>query len=299
MSSNLSVILIVARFLEVSYNRPYTLQKLHLQARQLDVIPAPDPASRRAVVSTLYDENYTLSLQVLGYSLQRANIQARRLLLYFPERISQKTLCTLQASGWETRPVETLKSKREGIPERYQDQFTKLRLWQQTDFDRLLYLDGDTIVTNNFDEVWDHPGDFAAVPDIWIGRGFTLDFNAGVLLLRPNENTFEELSRKMDTVQWVPDWAEQGFLNDVYRVHAHRLPVIYNANLAMRMEFPDMWNEMRQDFKIVHFTLVKPHWWPNDRNVQVGKEYEEIFKFWWKLKDEMDELNRTAVCEGP
>lgn len=145
----------------MAYKRPYGLDTLHSPVRQLDALP--DPASRRAVVSTLYDENYTLSLQVLGYSLQRANVQARRVLLYFPERISQKTLCILQASGWETRPVETLRSKREGIPERYQDQFTKLRLWQQTDFDRLLYVDGDTIVTNNFDEIWDHPGDFVAV----------------------------------------------------------------------------------------------------------------------------------------
>lgn len=153
---------------EVAFNRPfYALETARIQPRHLSeasVAVAPvNPASRRAVVSTLYDENYTLSLQVLGYSLQRANVQARRLLLYFPERISQKTLCILQAGGWETRPVETLKSKREGIPERYQDQFTKLRLWQQTDFDRILYLDGDTIVTNNFDELWEHPGDFAAV----------------------------------------------------------------------------------------------------------------------------------------
>jgi hypothetical protein len=144
------------------------ITSLSLQARHLhEQVSAPteiiDASSRRAVVSTLYDEQYTLSLQVLGYSLQRANVQARRVLLYFPERISQKTLCTLQAGGWETRPVESLKSKREGIPERYQDQFTKLRLWQQTDFERILYVDGDTIITNNFDELWDHPGDFAAV----------------------------------------------------------------------------------------------------------------------------------------
>lgn len=102
----------------------------------------------------------------------------------------------------------------------------------------------------------------------------------------------------MDTVQWVPDWAEQGFLNDIYRVHAHRLPVIYNANLAMRMEYPEMWNEMRPTFKIVHFTLVKPHWWPQHRDVQKGQEYEEIFKFWWQVKDEMDALNKTAICEA-
>ena len=60
---------------------------------------------------------------------------------------------------------------------------TKLEIWRLTEYRRVVYLDADTIVTQNIDELF-RCGAFCAV-----FRAFDL-FNAGVLVLKPSLETY-------------------------------------------------------------------------------------------------------------
>jgi lipopolysaccharide biosynthesis glycosyltransferase len=99
-----------------------------------------------------------------------------------------------------------------------------------------VYLDGDTLVRHNFDELFDLPYNFAAGPDVWTDdRGFTIGFNPGVLLLRTSTAVFQDMVSKLEVAEYPLMWAEQAFLDQYFGGHALRLPFIYNGNVAIKV----------------------------------------------------------------
>ena len=100
--------------------------------------------------------------------------------------------------------------------ERWGHMATKLRLWQLTQYQRVLYLDADTILTGPVDTVFSSITTFAAEAPKYHSH-----FNAGVLLLTPSEATFNELL-ELGRVQHATvfgdliDCTEQGLLNSYY-----------------------------------------------------------------------------------
>lgn len=70
---------------------------------------------------------------------------------------------------------------------------TKLRLWNLTQYDRLVYLDADTLVLKNIDALFNVAAEFAAVSDV----GWPDCFNSGVMVIRPNAATSQRLLEKV------------------------------------------------------------------------------------------------------
>lgn len=122
-----------------------------------------------------------------------------------------------------------------------------------------MYLDADTIVRRNFDEIWDLPFEFGAVPDIFVNDpGFTPGFNAGILFFHPSTDIFNDMISKLETTKFRLKDAEQSYLNQYFGAQAVRLPYPYGGNLAIKERAPEMWEAMQADMKIIHYTLVKP-----------------------------------------
>ncbi|EMD32925.1 glycosyltransferase family 8 protein [Gelatoporia subvermispora B] len=235
--------------------------------QRLDVQPLVDGdsvnhllTSENAVVTTLYTDAYALAVVTLGHSLNQVNSTARRIVLYLPEQVSPRALCIATSSGFDALPVARIDPP-EGVNERFLDQYTKLRLWtlDQHGIKSVVYLDADTLVLGNFDELFSLPYTFAAVPDIFLDhRGFILSFNAGVLFLRPSTSVFEDMLTKVGTAEYPRHMAEQAFLNLYYAANAVRLPYVYNANLAIKSKKVIVWEDIWTQTRIVHYTLVKP-----------------------------------------
>lgn len=88
---------------------------------------------------------------------------------------------------------------------------TKLQLWSLTQFSRILYLDADTLVLQNLDHLLDGLASsvtFAASPEL----GFPDCFNAGVMLLTPNQDMYRELCA-FAGIHESFDGGDQGLLN--------------------------------------------------------------------------------------
>lgn len=140
--------------------------------------------------------------------------------------------------------------------------------------DGLVYLDADTLVLKNFDEVFDMPWKFAAAPDVWEGnRGMTLEFNAGVLFLRPDKNTFERMLDVLPTTRFPLFFAEQAFLNQYFAGKTVTLPSVYNANIVSKKRYPEMWKALwdGEEVRVIHYTVVKPFVGPKFREIGVGE----------------------------
>lgn len=101
--------------------------------------------------------------------------------------------------------------------------FTKIHLWNQTQFSKIVYLDADTVALRAPEELFDVPHDFSAAPDI----GWPDIFNSGVLVLKPDEGVFSSLlTLAQQSLSF--DGADQGLLNQFFP-HYNRLSFTYNC----------------------------------------------------------------------
>ena len=66
--------------------------------------------------------------------------------------------------------------------------FTKLKVWTLTQYKKCVFLDADTLVVQNVDELFDRP-ELSAAPDI----GWPDIFNSGVFVFEPLMSTYHGL----------------------------------------------------------------------------------------------------------
>ncbi|KAJ7490646.1 glycosyltransferase family 8 protein [Mycena latifolia] len=257
---------IASRFFHrIPYNPQDNYQDLNRFPVVGDNVARHSPAHQRAVVSSLYSDSFAIAVAVVGHSARRANVTARLLLPYLEDKVSEKALCIVRAAGWEPYAVPLIPPPHggEGIHPRFRDQYTKLNIWKldTMGIESTVYLDADTLVRRNFDELFDSPFNFAAVPDVYGAgdpRGFGLTFNAGVLAFRPSSPVFEDMRHKMEIAEFPLKQAEQAFLNLYFGATGMRLPYVYNGNLAIKARSPVMWRALADEMRIVHYTAVKP-----------------------------------------
>ena len=227
-----------------------------------DTNPIHNPGN--VIATSFFTDEFATAIATLGHSLNRVNTTARRLMMYIPEQVSPRGLCLASATGFEPQPVERIAPPDDGkgVYQHFIDQYTKLRLWEldETAGARgVVYLDADTLVMRNFDELFGLPYNVAATPDVYTNRkGFVVQFNAGVLFLRPSRAVFRDIVDQIPTARYWRHEAEQALLNTFYAKDVVRLPYVYNANLAIKARSPGMWEGIKRDIRVIHYTMVKP-----------------------------------------
>jgi len=282
----------------------------------------------KAIVTSLYTDAYGLAVSVLGYSVSKTSTPARKIVIYLPEKVSNYTLCRVKSAGWEPLPVEYIPPPDGGkdVFWRFLDTYTKLRLWNldqsPTSLKSIVYLDADTLVKRNFDELFDIPFVFSASPDVYTSnQGFTISFNSGVLAVKPNSTVFDDMLTKIYRDDYWHGEADQGFLNLYYGQQVARIPHVYNGNLAIKETSKTYWDAIQDQMRIMHFTLVKPfdtaprcegqdgactveEIWDTERHkrfVETAKMernggYKEEIEWWETVYDEMLASVKTDHC---
>jgi glycogenin glucosyltransferase len=133
--------------------------------------------------------------------------------------------------------------------------FTKIALWQQVQFRKIIYLDADTLPLRAPDELFDLPVPFAAAPEV----GFPDCFNSGVMALEPSPEIYNRL---LDfAIQGTSfDGGDQGLLN-IYFSSFHRLSFMYNVELyrSYRLYMPAV-QHYKEKLTIVHFVGKEKPW---------------------------------------
>jgi len=248
------------------------------------------------IVTSLYTDAFATAVATLGHTLNKVNSTAGRLLLYIPEKISSRALCIALSTGFIPYPIKRIPPPYEGVHPHFLDQYSKLTLWSLDSLgvQSLVYLDADTLVHRNFDELFSIPFNFGAVPDVYVDDpGFTLGFNAGMLFLRPSTSVFDRMLEQIGTASYRAEDAEQSFLNHFYGSEAVRLPYAYNANLAIKRRKPELWADLKREARIVHYTLVKPFLQGDYEEVEISeldKNIVQQYGAWGGIyKEELDE----------
>ncbi|PHP27006.1 glycosyltransferase [Limimaricola cinnabarinus] len=133
------------------------------------------------------------------------------------------------------------------------DNFAKLRLWQ-LDYDRVVFLDADTLVLRNIDSLFDYP-EFCAAPNVYESLADFHRMNSGVFTARPDPVTFEAMLERLDAPGAFWRRTDQTFLQEVFP-DWHGLPVTCNMLQYVWFNLPELWRW--EQIKVLHFQYEKP-----------------------------------------
>lgn len=111
------------------------------------------------------DDVYLLGARVLAYQLLHASETKTQknipFLVIVTKTVSREKRERLRKDGAIVVEVEDLVAEwialKDPINPRFRDVMTKLRLWEFTQFERICLIDGDTILMDNIDGVFDDP----------------------------------------------------------------------------------------------------------------------------------------------
>ncbi|MGR3497906.1 MAG: glycosyltransferase [Limimaricola soesokkakensis] len=134
------------------------------------------------------------------------------------------------------------------------DNFAKLRLWQLSDYDRVVFLDADTLVLRPIDKLFDYP-EFCAAPNVYEAMGDFHRMNSGVFTARPDTATYEAMLARLDAPGAFWRRTDQTFLQDFFP-DWHGLPVTCNTLQYVWFNLPDLWNW--EQIRVLHFQYEKP-----------------------------------------
>ena len=187
---------------------------------------------------------------------------------------------SLREAGWaEVQTVSRIAPRHEGREEhaRFQDQFTKLHLWNfsRDQYEWVLYMDSDMFVVRSllplFSFIMDQDRKtrtenftIYAAEDLPFIPGA---FNLGMFAIQPDPLEFNrllDLLHNENKLAYSERWAEQGFLNAVYCTPQQwvKIPPNLNVNIGLWSHDRDAWNDQSKGMQILHFTMVKPwSWW--------------------------------------
>ena len=128
--------------------------------------------------------------------------------------------------------------------------FTKINIWKQTEYSKLIYLDADTLVLKNIDELFEID-ELGAV----LGGSVMLNYSgieAGVLVTEPNIKTYNNIIDALESDSYDIKMSDQSFLNDYFSKHGiiNSIPETFNR----------MWKKNRNPggSSIFHFNGSKP-----------------------------------------
>ncbi|QKX56620.1 uncharacterized protein TRUGW13939_03725 [Talaromyces rugulosus] len=232
----------------------------------------------------LITDDYLPGAVVLAHSLRDNGTRARLVALFTPETLKESTIKELQSVYDEIIPVPLITNSAPAnlyLMDRPDliSAFTKIELWRQTQFSKIVYIDADVVALRAPDELLSLGEDFAAAPDI----GWPDIFNSGVMVLRPNMQDYYSLCALAESGTSF-DGADQGLLNMHFN-RWHRLSFTYNCTPSGNYQYLPAYKHFESTISLIHFIgSQKP--WNQSRHVFTGNTpYYQLLGRWWATYD--------------
>ncbi|MBA0770701.1 hypothetical protein Gotri_019303, partial [Gossypium trilobum] len=240
----------------------------------------------------------------------------------------------LEADGWIVENISLLVNPNQVRPKRFWGVYTKLKIFNMTNYKKVVYLDADTIVVKSIEDLF-------KCEKFCANLKHSERLNSGVMVVEPSEAVFNDMMSKVNT---LPSYTggDQGFLNSYYSdfPNSHvfdpnipqevlkvrpvpemeQLSTLYNADVGLYMlanKYPDFLMSSfsvdgdESELRVIHYTLgpLKPwDWWtswllkPVDVWLNVRERLEETLIGTGGGKNPNDELLtggslfRTSLC---
>ena len=165
--------------------------------------------------------------------------------------------------------------------------FTKIALWRQTQFRRIVYVDADVVALRAPDDLFALESSFAAVTDI----GWPDCFNSGVMVLTPNMGDYYALlALAQRGISF--DGADQGLLN-MHFGDWERLSFTYNCTPSGNYQYVPAYRHFQSSIRMIHFIGQDKPWTLGRESRGPAGVNEELLGRWWAV---YDRHYRRPVC---
>ncbi|KAL2074448.1 hypothetical protein VTL71DRAFT_8226 [Oculimacula yallundae] len=233
----------------------------------------------------LLNDFYLPGALVLAHSLRDAGTTKKLAVLVTTESVSADAMAQLQKLFDFIIPVERVVNQ---SPANLQlmnrpdlhSTFTKITLWKQLQFRRIVYMDSDMVALRAPDELFDLPQPFSAAPDI----GWPDIFNSGLMVLNPNMGDYYALLAMAERGISF-DGADQGLLNMHFKNNFNRLSFTYNVTPSAHYQYLPAFQHFQSSISVAHFIgSEKP--WSQGREAHRGSTpYDQMVGRWWSVYD--------------
>jgi len=265
-------------------------------------------SSSEAWVTLATNDSYSLGAVVLANSLKRSGTTRNIVVMVTKKSISAAMLKLLnktfdfvvnveELDSGDAVHLDLLERPELGVT------FTKLHCWKLVQFTKCVFLDADTLVVQNSDELFDRE-EFSAAPD----AGWPDCFNSGVFVFVPSQKTFDAIMEHA-AKEGSFDGGDQGLLNTFFSdwatkdIHKH-LPFLYNMVATATYTYLPAFKKFGDSVKIVHFIGVSKPWhasFDDSTGEPVPREPHDAhasahLKAWWNIyhQDVVREMSEVA-----
>ncbi|KAL9275911.1 UDP-glucuronate:xylan alpha-glucuronosyltransferase 2-like protein [Drosera capensis] len=247
---------------------------------------------REAYVSVIHSsDTYVCGAIALAQSLIQTGTK-RDLVLLIDKSISEPARNALMEAGWKIRVIKRIRNPRAEKDSYNEYNYSKFRLWQMTDYVKMIFIDSDIIVLRSLDLLFHFPQMTATGNDGSI-------FNSGIMVIEPSKCMFKTLMRnRREIISY--NGGDQGFLNEIF-VWWHRLPRRVNflknfwSNSSVENGFKNqLFASYPPKIYSIHYLGLKPwlcyrdydcNWDISDQHVYASDVAHEK---WWKVHDAMN-----------
>ncbi|CAA0818392.1 Putative UDP-glucuronate\\x3axylan alpha-glucuronosyltransferase 3 [Striga hermonthica] len=259
---------------------------------------------REAYATILHSAHAYVCGAITAAQSIRMSGSSRDLIVLVDDAITPHHRAGLESAGWKVRPILRVRNPK-AEPEAYNEwNYSKFRLWQLTDYDKVIFIDADLLILRNIDFLFQ-------MPEISATANNATLFNSGVMLVEPSECTFQLL---MDHINEIESYngGDQGYLNEVF-TWWHRIPKRMNFLKNFWEGDEPSWKEaktrmFRADppvLYVLHYLGLKPWMCFRDFdcnwNVEILREFasDEAHSTWWRAHDAMPrELQKYCLLRS-
>ncbi|OBU00604.1 glycogenin glucosyltransferase [Pseudogymnoascus verrucosus] len=242
-------------------------------------------ATEDVYATLLLNDLYLPGALVLAHSLRDAGTTKKLAVLVTLDSVSVDAMVELQRVYDHIIPVDRMVNQQPqnlSLMDRVDlhSTFTKITLWKQLQFRRIVYMDADMVAWRAPDELFAVEAAFSAAPDI----GWPDIFNTGLMVLTPNMGDYWALyAMAQRGISF--DGADQGLLNMHFKNSFNRLSFTYNVTPSAHYQYIPAYKHFQSSISATHF-IGKEKPWTQGREASHGSgPFDEITGRWWAVYD--------------
>ncbi|CAI9094900.1 OLC1v1030730C1 [Oldenlandia corymbosa var. corymbosa] len=253
----------------------------------------PVKKQREAYATILVGAQLFICGAIVAAQSIRMSGSTKDLVVLVDEKMDKYHKNGLQMAGWEVRTIKGIRNPK-ARKEAYNEwNYSKFRLWQLTDYDKIIFIDSDLLIRRNIDFLF-------TMPEITARGNHGTLFNTGVMVIEPSNCTFQLL---MDHLYEFESYngGDQGYLNEIFPWW-HRMPERLNFLKNFLAYQSDEVNQKKIQLiaaeppilYVIHYLGFYKPWMCSrdyDCNWNVGKLQEfasdDAHRIWWRAHDAM------------
>ncbi|KAI0157315.1 glycosyltransferase family 8 protein [Xylariaceae sp. FL1272] len=245
----------------------------------------PGGGEEDVYATLLLSDTYLPGALVLAHSLRDAATTKKLAVLVTLDSVSAEAINELRTLYDYIIPVPRIRNSHPANLELMNradlhSAFTKINLWKQTQFRKIVYIDADVVAFRAPDELFSITHPFSAAPDI----GWPDLFNTGVMVLTPNMGDYYAMVAMAERGISF-DGADQGLINMHFRSNYNRISFTYNVTPSAHYQYIPAYRHFQSSINMAHFIGSDKPWFKGRYSSIGNSPFDEMTGRWWAVYD--------------